>query len=57
MQVSGVQPHAQAAYPREKKPPVLIEWGLDGPQRHSGRFRGEWNLLLLPGLEPRIVHP
>jgi hypothetical protein len=40
-----------------KGPPHVFTMGLDGPQKRSGRFGGEGNLLPLKEFEQPIIQP
>jgi len=49
--------HVSTALPPEQDPAYQLNMKLGGPRRRSERFGEEKTLLLLPGLERRIVQP
>jgi hypothetical protein len=49
------QLRASAALPSEIVPPVPTGWRLGGSQSRSGLYGEEKIILLLPGIEPRLV--
>jgi hypothetical protein len=56
MEVSG-QLHAPAALPQHKGLPCPLNRRLGGPPNRSGWTEEEKNLLPLPGIELRFLHP